>query len=140
MRRMWGAPLVWSAARRSGHGGRPAVGGLLIESRRDPYDTDMTLDVDDVGALAVLHALADRGEADLLAVAYNEVHQDGVAVIDATGGLFEVVESGQGRLPNGYVWDLRPAWRTHFTPRRETGLYVRPLDDLMLSPPRGGSG
>ena len=47
------------------------------------YDTDMTLDVDDVGALAVLHALADRGEAELLAVAYNEVHADGVAAIDA---------------------------------------------------------
>lgn len=31
-------------------------------------DTDMETDVDDVGALAVLHALADRGEAKLLAV------------------------------------------------------------------------
>lgn len=27
------------------------------------FETDFTLDVDDVGALAVLHALADRGKA-----------------------------------------------------------------------------
>ena len=275
------------------------------------YDTDMTLDVDDVGALAVLHALADRGEAELLAVNYNEVHEDGVAAIDAIntwygrtvpigafkeelanpdasrylaglatfphtataatapsaldvyravlaeqqdasvtiisvgflnnladllraeqslaarkvrclvvmgglrddgfnfvrhglvgdsafvienwptplvvsdfggavrtgttladaapenpvreayfrwfrgayrgrsswdqiavlfgvrgpGGLFEVVESGQGRLPNGYVWDLRPNWRMHFIPTRETDAYVRLIDDGMHMPP-----
>ena len=279
------------------------------------YDTDMTLDVDDVGALAVLHALADRGEAELLAVVYNEVHTHGVAAIDAintwygrpavpvgafkgdlpnpdasrylahvaafphtasattapsaletyravlaeqpdhsvtivsvgflnnlagvlraerplvarkvrcliamgglrddgfnfvrhglvdvsafvienwptplvvsdfgggvytgvpladapaenpvreayfrwfngayrgrsswdqiavlfgvrgAGDLFEVVESGQGRLPNGFVWDLRPEWRAHFIPRRETGEYVRLIDELMTSPPRRG--
>ncbi len=32
------------------------------------FDTDMESDVDDVGALAMLHALADRGEAEILAV------------------------------------------------------------------------
>lgn len=32
------------------------------------FDTDMDSDVDDVGALAVLHALADRGEAEILGV------------------------------------------------------------------------
>ncbi len=31
-------------------------------------DTDMMGDVDDVGAVAVLHALADRGEATILAM------------------------------------------------------------------------
>src|SRR3954467_13772084 len=31
------------------------------------FDTDMDSDCDDVGALAVLHALADNGEADILA-------------------------------------------------------------------------
>src|SRR5438046_2179973 len=31
------------------------------------FDTDMDSDCDDVGALAVLHALADRGEAEILA-------------------------------------------------------------------------
>ncbi len=32
------------------------------------FDTDMDLDVDDAGALAVLHALADNGEAEILGV------------------------------------------------------------------------
>ncbi|HXI00692.1 MAG TPA: hypothetical protein VNI52_10525 [Sphingobacteriaceae bacterium] len=35
------------------------------------YDTDMDLDVDDVGALAVLHALADNGEAEILGIVIN---------------------------------------------------------------------
>jgi inosine-uridine nucleoside N-ribohydrolase len=34
-------------------------------------DTDMANDCDDAGALAVLHALADRGEAEILAVVTN---------------------------------------------------------------------
>ena len=31
------------------------------------FDTDMLTDFDDVGALACLHALADAGEAEILA-------------------------------------------------------------------------
>ena len=313
---MWRAPLVGCLLATPAMADAPPSLDCSLNPAKVLYDTDMTLDVDDVGALAVLHALADRGEADLLAVVYNEVHPDGVAAIDAintwyarrvpigafkgelanpdasrylaqlatfphtasaatvpsaldvyravlarqadqsvtivsvgflnnladvlraepsllarkvrclvamgglrddgfnfvrhdlvdvsafvienwptplvvsdfgggvhtgvplaaapagnpvreayfrwfrgayrgrsswdqvavlfgvrgAGGLFEVVESGQGRLPNGYEWDLRPNWRLHFVPKRETGVYVRLIDDLMLSPPRGGSG
>jgi inosine-uridine nucleoside N-ribohydrolase len=36
------------------------------------FDTDMSLDVDDVGALALLHALANRGECRILAVGISE--------------------------------------------------------------------
>lgn len=35
------------------------------------FDTDMANDCDDAGALAVLHALADRGEAEILALVTN---------------------------------------------------------------------
>jgi inosine-uridine nucleoside N-ribohydrolase len=44
------------------------------------FDTDMALDVDDVGALALLHALADRGECRILAVGVSESvrHDNGV--------------------------------------------------------------
>lgn len=35
------------------------------------FDTDMASDCDDAGALAVLHALADLGEAEILAVVTN---------------------------------------------------------------------
>ena len=44
-------------------------------------ETDITLDVDDVGALAVVHALADGNETQLLGVSFNEVHPDGVKAI-----------------------------------------------------------
>jgi len=56
-----------------------AVSGAPTEpaaSARAPvdviFDTDMAHDVDDVGALALLHALADRGECRILAVGISE--------------------------------------------------------------------
>ena len=61
------------------------------------YETDMTFDVDDVGALAVLHALADRDEARILGVSYNEVHADGVAGIAAINVWY-----GRPDIPIGY--------------------------------------
>lgn len=41
------------------------------------FETDMCFDVDDVGALAVLHTLADNGEAEILAISFKEHHQNG---------------------------------------------------------------
>jgi inosine-uridine nucleoside N-ribohydrolase len=58
--------------------GPPAAGGAAepAASARVPvdviFDTDMAHDVDDVGALALLHALADRGECQILAVGISE--------------------------------------------------------------------
>lgn len=60
------------------------------------FETDMCLDVDDVGALAMLHALADMGEADILAVCFNEVHSSGIAAIDAINTWY-----GRGDIPVG---------------------------------------
>ena len=60
------------------------------------YETDMCLDVDDVGGLAILQALANMGEAEILAVCYNEVHQNGVATIDAINTWY-----GRGDIPIG---------------------------------------
>lgn len=76
------------------------------------YETDMTLDSDDVGALAMLHALADSGIVDLLAVCYNEVHVDGAAAIDAMNTWY-----GRGDLPvgvyKGYLND--PHWSSYLS-------------------------
>ena len=47
------------------------------------YETDITLDCDDVGALAVLHGFQNEGKVNLLAVCFNEVHPSGAAAIDA---------------------------------------------------------
>ncbi len=60
------------------------------------FETDMTYDVDDVGALAVLHALADTGEAELLAVSFNETHRSGAAAIAAINAWY-----GRGDIPIG---------------------------------------
>ena len=46
-------------------------------------DTDLSTDVDDAGALCVAHALADRGEATLLAILHNSGLAAGVGAISA---------------------------------------------------------
>eukprot|EP01063_Lacrimia_lanifica_P001415 TRINITY_DN10717_c0_g1_i2.p1 TRINITY_DN10717_c0_g1~~TRINITY_DN10717_c0_g1_i2.p1 ORF type:complete len:347 (+),score=77.54 TRINITY_DN10717_c0_g1_i2:655-1695(+) len=55
-------------------------------------DTDIggggCMDVDDVAALAVAHALADKGEVDLMAVVADTAHPEGVAVISAVGVFY----------------------------------------------------
>jgi inosine-uridine nucleoside N-ribohydrolase len=60
------------------------------------FETDMCLDVDDVGALAVLHNLANKDEAEILAVSFNEVHPSGAAAIDAINTWY-----GRGDIPVG---------------------------------------
>ena len=60
------------------------------------YETDMTLDVDDVGALAVIHGLQMEKKVNLLGVCYNEVHPAGAPTIDAINTYY-----GQGTLPIG---------------------------------------
>ena len=68
----------------------------VADPKRIILETDMTFDVDDVGALAVLHTLADDGRVEILAVNYNEVHPDGAAAIDAINTWH-----GRGDLPVG---------------------------------------
>lgn len=60
------------------------------------YETDFTLDVDDVGALAILHAMADNGEAEILAVSYNESQNKAADAIDALNTWY-----GRGDIPIG---------------------------------------
>ncbi len=74
-----------------------------VESKKIIFETDFTFDVDDVGALAVLHALADMGEADILAVCYNEVQPNAEKAIDAVNTWY-----GRGSIPIGlYSKDLK---------------------------------
>ena len=66
------------------------------------FETDMCTDVDDVGALAVLHALADNGEAEILAISFNEVHLIGASAICAMNTWY-----GRADIPIGiYKGDL----------------------------------
>jgi len=51
-------------------------------------DTDMDSDCDDVGALAMLHALVDRGEVELLAVMTSSSNPWSAACVDAVNTYF----------------------------------------------------
>lgn len=73
------------------------------------YETDFTWDVDDVGALALLHALADLGEAEILAVSYNEVQDAADKAIDAINTWYH-----RGNIPIGlYKKDLEDPDNQH---------------------------
>lgn len=61
-------------------------------------DTDLASDVDDVGALALLHALADRGEAEILATMISSRNRHSVACLSALNTWY-----GRRELPVGTV-------------------------------------
>ncbi|MEM6979672.1 MAG: nucleoside hydrolase, partial [Planctomycetota bacterium] len=52
------------------------------------FDTDITGDVDDVLALAMLHALADRGECNIEAITISKIHPQVVAFVDAVNTFY----------------------------------------------------
>lgn len=62
------------------------------------FDTDMANDCDDAGALAVLHALADLGEVEILAVVTNrrDPSNASAAAVDAINTWY-----GRGGIPVG---------------------------------------
>ena len=66
------------------------------QSKKIIYETDICADVDDVGGLAILNALANNGEVEILAVCFNEVHPSGAATIDAINTWY-----GRGDIPIG---------------------------------------
>ncbi len=63
-------------------------------------DTDIGPDCDDAGALAVLHALADRGEAEIVGVMHNTSSPWGAGCIDAISAYY-----GRPSLPIGTLKD-----------------------------------
>ena len=62
------------------------------------FDTDMQTDVDDVGALAALHSLADRGEVEILGTMVSSGYAWSVPCVDAVNTAF-----GRPDLPIGTV-------------------------------------
>lgn len=67
------------------------------------FDTDMGPDYDDVGALAVLHALADSGECTILATVASDAHPLVAPTIDVINRYFQ-----RGDLPIGRAVDGAP--------------------------------
>jgi inosine-uridine nucleoside N-ribohydrolase len=60
------------------------------------FDTDMGNDIDDALALAMLHALSDRGECDLIGVTLTNAHPAAVPYIRMLNRFY-----GRGDLPVG---------------------------------------
>lgn len=86
------------------------AGTLLAAPVSVIFDTDMNGDCDDAGALAVLHALADRGEAELALVVVNTGDELG-----NSGAAVDVINTYYGRpdIPIG-AWQAptRVEWKT----------------------------
>ncbi len=70
------------------------------------YDTDIDLDVDDVGALAILHAMADNGEAEILGVICNAPTPYGATTISAINKYYGRSDIPIGDMPvEEYIYD-----------------------------------
>jgi inosine-uridine nucleoside N-ribohydrolase len=60
------------------------------------FDTDMDTDVDDIGAIAVVHALADAGEIEILATVVSSKLPDSALCLNAINTFY-----GRSELPVG---------------------------------------
>ena len=80
------------------------------------FDTDMGNDVDDALALAMLHALASRGEVKLLAVTVSKDNPWAAEYVRLVNEYY-----GRGAIPVGLVHDGKT---------RDDGLYVRQICEL----------
>ena len=66
------------------------------------FDTDITGDVDDVLALAMLHALADRGECEIAAVTISKINPLAASFVDAVNTFY-----GRPDIPIGVTRDAQ---------------------------------
>lgn len=78
-------------------------------------DVDMAEDVDDAGAVAVLHALADRGEAQILGFMVSSKNEWVVPCLDAINTWY-----GRADLPIGYQHGYQYGYKNPNDPNRET--------------------
>lgn len=79
---------------------------LLAETPKILFDTDITGDVDDVLALAMLHSLADRGACELLGVTVSKNHPLTASFVDAQNTFY-----GRPDLPVGVTRDAQAQHR-----------------------------
>jgi purine nucleosidase len=85
------------------------------------FDTDMAGDVDDVGALALLHALANRGEAEILACMISAPNEFTGPCIDAINTWF-----GRPEIPIGNLRDFQDGY--------PKPVHTKPIDSKYTEP------
>ena len=78
-------------------------------------DTDLSVDVDDVGMLCAAHALADNGEVELVGIMHNTGFKRGVGAISAINEYYgrndTLVAAYRGQVgAPGNSGDWSPAW------------------------------
>jgi pyrimidine-specific ribonucleoside hydrolase len=76
------------------------------------FDSDMGPDYDDVGAITILHALADRGEANILATVASTKYEGVAGVLNVFNTYFNRPDIPIG-VPKGNALELRD-WQ-HWT-------------------------
>ena len=85
------------------------------------FDTDMAPDYDDVGALALLHALADSGEVNILATVASNKHWTAVPCIEVINTYFGrpdiPVAAVKGEAADRTTWHKGLKW-TEELPKR----------------------
>src|ERR1019366_4089082 len=72
------------------------IANVCFAARPVVFDTDMGNDIDDALALAMLHALSDRGECELIGVTLTNAHPAAVPYIRMLNRFY-----GRGDLPVG---------------------------------------
>ncbi len=89
------------------------------------FDTDMDTDCDDAGALAVLHALADRGECEILATMVSASHPWSAPTVAAINAYYGRPNLPVGNLKGGGV--------------NEPSRYTKPVAAAFPSPIRSAA-
>ena len=74
------------------------------------FDTDLGFDADDAGALAVLHALADRGEAEILATVTVVGDPQSAGALDVINTYYGRPDTPLGAMQGARWPDARPYW------------------------------
>ncbi|QEG00569.1 Inosine-uridine preferring nucleoside hydrolase [Stieleria maiorica] len=89
------------------------------------FDTDISGDVDDVLALAMLHTLADRGECTVAAVTVSKINPLTAPFVDAVNTFY-----GRGDLPVGVTRDAqrRDSKYLKLVEEKQQGQYRYPHD------------
>lgn len=91
------------------------------------FDTDMLTDCDDAGALAVLHALADKGECEILATVVSVPDTNSAATVAAINRYY-----GRPDLPLGMVKGASVKEKSRYVQRIAAGFphRVKSSDDV----------
>jgi inosine-uridine nucleoside N-ribohydrolase len=90
------------------------------------FDTDMGNDVDDALALAILHALETRGEAELLAVTVTKDNPYAAAFVDVMDTFYRRGEIPIGIVKNGKTPNDSPMIRVPSERRNPDGSFLYP--------------